>query len=90
MKSLRGKVGSSNEIKKEESRQVAHDSKQCNVQMIIAEGFKVNSDRAVEFRKWLNQIVKSDMNVAKNYLCEKEMRSLERIVSCRIDNELMT
>jgi hypothetical protein len=26
--------------------------------MIIAVGFKVNNDRAVQFRKWANQIVK--------------------------------
>lgn len=26
--------------------------------MIIAVGFKVNSDRAVQFRKWINQIAK--------------------------------
>lgn len=26
--------------------------------MIIAVGFKVNSERAVQFRKWVNQIVK--------------------------------
>ena len=26
--------------------------------MIIAVGFKVNSERAVQFRKWVNQIAK--------------------------------
>lgn len=29
-----------------------------NLQMIIAVGFKVNSERAVQFRKWVNQIAK--------------------------------
>jgi hypothetical protein len=29
-----------------------------NLQMIIAVGFKVNTERAVQFRKWANQIVK--------------------------------
>ena len=29
-----------------------------SLEMIIAVGFKVNSERAVQFRKWLNQIVK--------------------------------
>lgn len=32
--------------------------KHYNLQMIIAVGFKVNSDRAVQFRKWVNQIAK--------------------------------
>lgn len=30
-----------------------------NLQMIIAVGFKVNDERAVQFRKWANDIVKS-------------------------------
>ena len=29
-----------------------------NLQMIIAVGFKVNNERAVQFRKWANTIVK--------------------------------
>jgi hypothetical protein len=29
-----------------------------NLQMIIAVGFKVNNERAVQFRKWSNKIVK--------------------------------
>lgn len=29
-----------------------------NLQMVIAVGFKVNSERAVQFRKWVNQIAK--------------------------------
>jgi len=29
-----------------------------NIQAIIALGFKVNYERAVQFRKWANQIVK--------------------------------
>jgi hypothetical protein len=32
--------------------------KHYNLQAIIAVGFKVNNDRAVQFRKWANQIVK--------------------------------
>lgn len=30
-----------------------------NLQIIIAVGFKVNDERAVQFRKWANGIVKS-------------------------------
>ncbi len=30
-----------------------------NLHMIIAVGFKVNNERAVQFRKWANGIVKS-------------------------------
>lgn len=35
-----------------------YNTKHYNLQMIIAVGFKVNNDRAVEFRKWANRIVK--------------------------------
>lgn len=42
----------------EGSRQVSRETKHYNLQMIIAVGFKVNNDRAVQFRKWANRIVK--------------------------------
>ena len=45
-------------VQTEGSRQVIRDTKHYNLQMIIAVGFKVNSERAVQFRKWVNQIAK--------------------------------
>ncbi len=36
----------------------AHTIQIIILQMIIAVGFKVNSERAVQFRKWVNQIAK--------------------------------
>ncbi len=36
----------------------SYDTKHYNLQMIIAVGFKVNSERAVQFRKWVNFIAK--------------------------------
>ena len=35
-----------------------YNTKHYNLQMIIAVGFKVNNERAVQFRKWANRIVK--------------------------------
>lgn len=35
-----------------------YNTNHYNLQAIIAVGFKVNNDRAVQFRKWANQIVK--------------------------------
>lgn len=35
-----------------------YNTKHYNLQMIIAVGFKVNNERAVQFRKWANTIVK--------------------------------
>lgn len=45
-------------VQTEGSRQVTRDTKHYNLQMIIAVGFKVNNERAVQFRKWANAIVK--------------------------------
>lgn len=36
----------------------SYNTKHYNLQTIIAVGFKVNNERAVQFRKWANQIVK--------------------------------
>ena len=45
-------------VQTEGTRQVTRDTKHYNLQMIIAVGFKVNSEHAVQFRKWVNQIAK--------------------------------
>ena len=45
-------------VQTEGSRQVTRDTKHYNLQMIIAVGFKVNNERAIQFRKWANGIVK--------------------------------
>ena len=45
-------------VQTEWSRQVTRDTKHYSLQMIIAVGFKVNSERDVQFRKWVNQIAK--------------------------------
>ena len=45
-------------VQTEGSRQVTRDTKHYNLKMIIAVGFKVNSERAVQFRKWVSQIAK--------------------------------
>ena len=45
-------------VQTEGSRQITRDTKHYNLQMIIAVVFKVNNERAVQFRKWTNGIVK--------------------------------
>lgn len=45
-------------VQNEGSRQVNREVIHYNLQLIIAVGFKVNSQRAVQFRKWTGQIVK--------------------------------
>lgn len=45
-------------VQNEGDRQVTRDVKHYNLQAIIAVGYKVGNQRAVQFRKWAGQIVK--------------------------------
>lgn len=45
-------------VQREGVRQVSREVNHYNLQVIIAVGFKVNNERAVQFRKWANSIVK--------------------------------
>ena len=45
-------------VQTEGERRVEREQEHYNLQMIIAVGFKVNSERAVQFRKWVNKIAK--------------------------------
>ena len=45
-------------VQNEGNRQVERGIDHYNLQMIIAVGFKVNNDQAVQFRRWAGQIVK--------------------------------
>ncbi len=45
-------------VQTEGSRQVKREVEHYSLQAIIAVGFKIENERAVQFRKWANQIVK--------------------------------
>lgn len=45
-------------VQNEGGREVSRKIDHYNLQMIIAVGFKINNERAVQFRKWANTIVK--------------------------------
>jgi hypothetical protein len=45
-------------VQNEGGREVTREVEHYSLQMIIAVGFKVNNERAVQFRKWANRIVK--------------------------------
>jgi hypothetical protein len=45
-------------VQSEGNRQVQRSVEHYNLQAIIAVGFKIENERAVQFRKWANQIVK--------------------------------
>lgn len=51
-----------------------YETNHYSLQMIIAIGFKVNSDRAVQFRKWVNKI-------AKDYTIQGWVMDKERLMN---------
>jgi len=57
-------------VQTEGNRQVQREVKHYNLQIIIALGFKVNSLRAVQFRKWVNQIARD--YVIKGWVIDAE------------------
>ena len=59
-------------VQTEGTRQVNRELAHYNLQMIIAIGFKVNSERAVQFRKWVN-------NIAKEYTIKGWVMDVERL-----------
>jgi hypothetical protein len=59
-------------VQDEGGRQVSREVDHYALQMIIAVGFKVNSERAVQFRKWVNRI-------AKDYTIKGWVMDVERL-----------
>ena len=61
-----------------------------NLDAIIAVGYRVNSYEATQFRIWAREvlkeyIIKSDVTIAKNYLSEQEVDSLNLLTTAFID-----
>lgn len=57
-------------VQKEGNREVARDIDFFNLEAIIAVGFRVNSQRAIQFRQWANQVLQ-DFAI-RGYVLDKE------------------
>ena len=86
-------------VQTEGSREVCREVAHYDLQMIISVGFKVNSERAVQFRKWVNGIAKEytikgwamdDERIKRGtYLTDKYFEEqLERIRDIRASERL--
>ena len=74
-------------VQTEGLRQVARDTKHYNLQIIIAVSFKVNSERAVHFRKWVNQIAK-DYTIKGWVMDDERMKSGTYMTEKYFDEQL--
>ncbi len=85
-------------VQKEGKRDVNRGIDFYNLDTIISVGYRVNSEKATKFRIWATKmllttwknapkgkILKPDVSIAKNYLQEKEISELNRIVSMYLD-----
>jgi hypothetical protein len=61
-------------VQNEGERKVSRELEHYSLQVIIAVGFKVENDRAVQFRKWANQIVK-DFTIQGWVMDEERLKS---------------
>ena len=52
-----------------------YNTNHYSLEMIIAVGFKVNSERAVQFRKWVDQIMKD--YIIKGWVMDDERLKLQ-------------
>ncbi|MDR1195530.1 MAG: virulence RhuM family protein [Endomicrobium sp.] len=59
-------------VQNEGNRQVEREIKHYSLQVIISVGFKVNSQQAVQFRKWVNKI-------AKDYIIQGWTMDVDRL-----------
>ena len=47
-------------VQKEGNRQVSRKIKYYNLDAVISVGYRVNSDRAIQFRRWLTRVLKDE------------------------------
>ena len=60
-------------VQKEGDRNVVRDIEYCNLDMIISVGYRVKSNRGIQFRVWANKIVKEYL--IKGYVVNEKIKS---------------
>jgi len=75
-------------VQKEGTREVSRDVVHYNLQMIIALGFKVDNERAVQFRKWVNGIVK-EYTIKGYALDDERLKNSGSILTEKYFDELL-
>ena len=74
-------------VQKEGLRNIEREINHYNLQMIIAVGFKVNNQKAVEFRKWATSILKEF--TIKGFVLDDERLKNGNVLSSKYFDELL-
>ena len=64
-------------VQKEGNRKVKRNIKYYNLDAVISVGYRVNSDRAIQFRRWATNILKEFSK--KGYIIDKQKQELKEI-----------
>ena len=75
-------------VQKEGNREVSRETAHYNLQMIIAVGFKIDNERAIQFRKWANTIVK-EYTIKGFVLDDERLKNGGTILTKEYFNELL-
>ena len=72
-------------VRKEGSRMVSRNLTYYNLDAIISIGFRVNTKRGIEFRKWANTVLKDYL--LRGYAINQQLMQMEGRLDARIDHQ---
>lgn len=75
-------------VQNEGARKITREVMHYNLQMVIAVGFKTNSERAIQFRKWANNIV-NDFTIKGYSLDDERLKNNGSILTQKYFDELL-
>ncbi len=65
-------------VQTEGNRRVKRNVLYYNLDMVISVGYKVNSDRAIQFRRWATYILKDAGKIFHEIACDKALTEFEK------------
>jgi len=65
-------------VQKEGNREVKRNVQYYNLDMVISVGYRVNSDKAIQFRRWATNILKDAGKISHEIACDKALTEFEK------------
>lgn len=72
-------------VRKEGNRMVSRNLTYYNLDAIISIGFRVNTKRGIEFRKWANKVLRDYL--LRGHAINQQLMQMERRIDARIDHQ---